>query len=204
MSTISYESILVTGTNRGIGLQFIVQLLKRTLPTSTIIATTRSSAAGQLQELQQQHPDRLHILHYDATDYEALPSFVEQVQAIVGERGLQLLINNAGAANRGLTAGNSRPDNSSHPETMVKLFENNAVAPLALTQALLPLLKVSAAAGKRTVVANISSLGGSIADNNRGGGYSYRTSKVTKIKNSFCFLGFNANLTLFFHLFRRP
>lgn len=173
MATISYENIIVTGTNRGIGLQFIVQLLARTKPTAKIIATTRRSASGELEELQRAHPDRLHVLHYDATDYGALPKFIEQVRQIVNDNGVDLLINNAGAAFGGRT-----PLEEILPAVMAQTFENNAVAPLELTRQLLPLLRASSTSGKRTTIAMISSLGGSIGDNGHGGGYAYRTSKA--------------------------
>src|SRR5699024_9855292 len=60
------------------------------------------------------------------------------------------------------------------PADILKNFEIHAVAPLELTKQLLPLLKVSSAQKRRTVVANISSRGGSIADAN----YANRTSKT--------------------------
>ena len=56
---------------------------------------------------------RFHIVHYDATDYTALPKFIEEVQKIVGEKGVNLLINNAGAAGNGFrTFEETSPDKS--------------------------------------------------------------------------------------------
>ncbi|CAG2178328.1 unnamed protein product, partial [Oppiella nova] len=88
----------------------------------------------ELDQLRDKHPNRLHVLQLEGTNYNSFPEFVKQVEAIVGDQGLDTLINNAGMAFR------DRLD-SVTAEVMVKNFEVNSVAPLMLTKALLPLLK---------------------------------------------------------------
>ncbi|CAG2179673.1 unnamed protein product, partial [Oppiella nova] len=101
------------------------------------------------------HPNRLHVLQLEGTNYNSFPQFVKQVEAIVGDQGLDTLINNAGMGVPGSL-------DSVTAEDMLKNFEVNSVAPLMLTKALLPLLKVSAARGKTSVI-NISSSIGSMS-----------------------------------------
>lgn len=108
-------------------------------------------------------------------DYASHAGLVTQVAAAVQDRGLDVLINNAGIYNKvSLEEGG--------PELIMENVEVNAVAPFYLTRALLPLLRQSAKLqtdGRKPVVANITSLMGSIADNSSGGHYAYRTSKVS-------------------------
>ena len=108
------------------------------------------------------------------SDYASHGDLVKQVSDVVQQRGLDVLINNAGIFNKvSLESGG-------HEEFLQNL-DVNAVAPFYLTRAFLPLLRLSAkvkSGSERTVVANITSLMGSIADNTSGGQYAYRTSKV--------------------------
>lgn len=114
------------------------------------------------------------IMKFDVRDYASHASLASQIAAAVPDRGLDLLINNAGIFNKvSLESGG--------PELIMENVEVNAVAPLYLTRALLPLLRQSAkgkTGNNRTVVANISAQMGSIAQNTSGGDYAYRTSKV--------------------------
>ncbi|KAJ8558893.1 hypothetical protein ON010_g8556 [Phytophthora cinnamomi] len=60
----------------------------------------------------------------------------------------------------------------------MKLFEVNAVGPFLVTKAFLPNLKLAVAKRGSATVAQISSQRGSIAQNDTGGKYGYRTSKA--------------------------
>jgi len=168
------HSVLITGANRGIGLEFVRQLLTLT-PTPVVIATARDpSKATELQQHAAAHPAHLHVLKLEVTDYDSLPSFVEQVKSLLDASstpGLGVLVNNAGVVYRKNLAEVTRDD-------MIKNFDTNTVAPLLLAKALLPLLKQSSQAGKRTLVANITSRMGSIEDNTSGSHYPYRASKA--------------------------
>ncbi|CAG2121095.1 unnamed protein product, partial [Medioppia subpectinata] len=97
----------------------------------------------------------LHVLQLDGTDYKGFDGFAKQVADIVGDRGLDTLINNAGIA---LTA----KLDAVTADDMVTNFNVNSVAPLMLTKALLSVLKQSAATKRKTTVVNISSLAGCI------------------------------------------
>jgi NAD(P)-dependent dehydrogenase (short-subunit alcohol dehydrogenase family) len=166
-----YFSVLVTGANRGIGLEFVKQLVTGANAPQHLFATCRKpEAAEALQSLANSHPN-LHVLQLDVKDYKSYDGFVEKVTQVTAEKGLDLLINNAGIA---LWNGF---DNVT-PEMMVENFEVNTVTPLMLTKALLPLLRRDGTRTGKATVINITSKMGSIADNTSGGHYSYRASKT--------------------------
>lgn len=130
--TFVFNIILFSST--GIGFEFIKQLLALTPPPKNVIATTRSESA-ELTKLVSNNSGLLHVVKYDASAFDTYQQFAKQVHEIVGEEGIDLLVNNAGIYVR----GNLETITS---EGMVNNFEVNAVAPLMLTKALLPLLKV--------------------------------------------------------------
>lgn len=127
----------------------------------------------ELQSLSKAHSN-ISIVQLEVKDYASHGAVANKVADLVKERGVDVLINNAGMYNKvSLESGG--------PELIVENVEVNAVAPLYLTRALLPLLRQSAkrkASGQKAVVANISSKMGSLTDNTSGGHYAYRTSKA--------------------------
>ncbi|TWI13564.1 SDR family oxidoreductase [Aerolutibacter ruishenii] len=137
---------LVTGANRGIGLEFTRQLLAR---GDRVTATCRHPGrATALNALAGEHPGRLHVLPLDITEAKSHAELVRELPLVGG--GIDLLVNNAGVLHSGerfgqLTAGNFEDS-----------FRTNAVGPLLLTQALAPHFVTGAK------VVNLSSVLGSI------------------------------------------
>ncbi|CAG2114161.1 unnamed protein product [Medioppia subpectinata] len=170
----SFESVLITGANRGIGLGLVTALLtKPNGGPKHVIATTRQATNAALDELRDRHAN-LHILQLDGTDYKSFDGFAKQVADIVGDRGLDTLINNAGM-------GIASKLDAVTADDMMTNFEVNSVAPLMLTKALLPVLKQSGATKRKTTVANITSLAGCITNIHKapmGMIYPYFTSKT--------------------------
>jgi len=172
-------SVLITGCNRGIGLELVKQFLKKNPSPAHLFATARNTtAAGELSELAAAN-ENLHLVQLDVTNFKDYPEAVKQVSQIVGENGLNLLINNAGLLpqNRDLDAVT--------PEDMMNAFEVNCVAPLFLSKAFLPLIKKAADVNsvepigiRRAAIVQMSSSVGSIAENSGGGLYAYRCSKA--------------------------
>ncbi|XP_041795254.1 C-factor [Chelmon rostratus] len=178
-------SVLVTGASRGLGLQIVESLASGGFSPDKIIAACRQPASAQkLQELAEKHRN-VHIITLDVLNQESIEKSVEEVGLLVQQEGLNCLINNAGinvvADFHTVTA-----------EKMIENFHTNAVAPLMITKAFLPLLKQAASrrgaggAGsmgiQRAAVINMTSLLGSVelawgerANNFRW--YPYRTSK---------------------------
>jgi len=175
------RSVLITGANRGIGLQ-LVRIYSSFPDCDLVIATCRDRVvAKDLVALADASNGKLVILELDVTQMEAYSSFVKQVGEIVGDAGLNLLINNAGYLPRNMMLDQVTP------EDMRRAFEVNCVGPLFLARALLPLIQRAADAGKekpvgvtRAGIVHISTSVASIAENTSGartGGYAYRCSK---------------------------
>lgn len=146
------RTALITGANRGIGLALSQLFHQRGYQ---IIGVCRQRSA-ELDALATQV-----IAGIDVTD----PSCVERLTQELGDQHLDLLINNAG-----LMEDNVLGDIDY--DSLRRLMEVNAYAPLRLTEALVGNL---AKGGK---VALITSRMGSIADNDSGGRYGYRASKA--------------------------
>jgi NAD(P)-dependent dehydrogenase (short-subunit alcohol dehydrogenase family) len=161
MDTMRYA---ITGASRGLGLEFVRQLLVR---GDTIEAGVRAPAeARQLQGLAVESGGRLRIHALDVSDARSVESFA----AAVGEGPpLDVLIHNAG-----ITGKRSLPLAELDYEDVVGTFATNTVGPLRLTAALLPALR----RGSTRRIIHLSSALASIAGNDMGGAYGYRLSKV--------------------------
>ena len=152
----------ITGCNRGLGLEMAQQLLQR---GERVIATCRDIAtASDLTELAL----RSQGLSLIEMDMASLASMTEAV-ALLNEEPVDVFINNAGIYGpRDANFGNIDGDD------MAQVLRVNAIAPLQLTQLLIPSLR----SGEGKKLAFVSSKMGSIADNGRGGSYIYRCSKT--------------------------
>ncbi|MFN5192923.1 MAG: SDR family oxidoreductase [Cyanobacteriota bacterium] len=146
------DTVLVTGANRGIGLEFCRQLQER---GDRVIGVCRT-ASSQLETLGVRIEAGV-----DLTSEAAIAALVERLA------GQPL---NGVILNAGLLEGMGL--DTLDPASIRRQFEVNALAPLLLARALLPLL----AQGSR--LALITSRMGSIDDNSSGGSYGYRMSKV--------------------------
>lgn len=155
---------LVTGANRGIGLEFVRQLLAR---GDRVVATCRHPGkANALNTLAGEYPGRLRVLPLDVAGDKSHAELVRELP-LVCER-IDLLVNNAGVLHSGERFGEvsfAHLDDS---------FRINAAGPLLLTQALTSTLAHGA------TVANLSSMLGSIADTSRFGTPSYNISKAAQ------------------------
>jgi NAD(P)-dependent dehydrogenase (short-subunit alcohol dehydrogenase family) len=144
---------VVTGANRGIGLALVQALLKR---GSQVIGACRIASPALIESGAEV------VDGVDVTSEEG----VAKLALAVGERKLDLLVNNAGILLWGDQLSGIDFDG------VLKQFEVNALGPLRVTAALRTRL---AKGGK---VALITSRMGSIDDNGSGGAYGYRMSKA--------------------------
>ncbi|KAF1757917.1 hypothetical protein GCK72_014374 [Caenorhabditis remanei] len=183
------KTIFITGANRGIGLGLVRELLK--VPgVETLVAGARNiDGAKELQSLAKAD-SRLHLLAVDVSNDESLVSSVNSVSGLVGERGLNLLINNAGVIE---SYGTSSTPNRS---TVLKCIDVNAVSALLASQHFLPLLQKAASkvsgdnlSPDRAAIINIGSDCASQTLNLRGSGpgnslLAYKMSKVAMLSFS--------------------
>lgn len=152
-SPLKLHSVLVTGSNRGLGLQFIKEIIK--LEPKHIIATCREPAnAKELNELAKQNVN-VKIIQLEMTNFSAYDSFVKKVENIVGDNGLTLVIQNAGLK--------ASPNlDQLKPENLIEMYKVNSIAPILLTRKLMPALIKSARSGRKTIVGFMSSYFGSL------------------------------------------
>lgn len=158
------QRILVTGTNRGLGLEFVRQLLAR---GDRVIAGCRHPCkALTLTGLAAAYPGHLHILPLDLTSERSITEFVREISALTD--ALDALINNAGMLVSGERFG------TISAKSMTDSFAANATGPVLLAQTLTPLLEK----GRNPRVMNLSSRLGSLAGTTTFGTPSYAISKA--------------------------
>ncbi|PWH14015.1 MAG: SDR family oxidoreductase [Anaerolineae bacterium] len=159
-------TVLVTGGDRGFGLGLCAALL----PLGWhVFAGQYLSDWPELPALQRQYPETLEIVPLDVRSMESLHAAADFVQQRVG--ALDVLINNAGVQSETIYAGIRSPQNY---EEMHRLYDVNALGPLRVVEAFLPLM--DAGQGKRLCF--ISSEAGSIGAAQRTSWFGYCMSKA--------------------------
>jgi NAD(P)-dependent dehydrogenase (short-subunit alcohol dehydrogenase family) len=151
-------TVLITGSNRGIGLEFARQYAA---DGWRVIACCRAPAKAQdLKRLD----GKVEVHELDVTSHQSIGALVK----VLNGTPIDVLINNAGLH------GDRTPFGATDIELWKKILEVNVIAPVQLTAALLDNVSASA---QRKVIA-ITSKVGSIGDGPTGGSYAYRTSKT--------------------------
>jgi len=143
--------VLITGANRGLGLEFARQYKEAGWD---VVATARQSSP-ELEAL----GVRVELL--DMQDLDAVERFGDRLDR------LDLLIANAG------TYGPREVTSAEEAREWAETFVTNTIAPFLLAQSVLPL--VEASSGK---LITVSTKMGSIEDNTSGGFIAYRSSKA--------------------------
>ncbi|CAI5511172.1 unnamed protein product [Closterium sp. Naga37s-1] len=170
---------LVQASDKGIGLAFVEQLLKRQ-PTGRVIATCRDPMGAQhLDALHDQSGGRLDVMQLDVTKEDTIEAVAAAVRQKYGK--LDLLLNVAGVLHR---PNELQPESSLHwlcQDAMLLAYRVNAMGPMLVLKHMMPLLVTGGHTNPNrpySIVANMSSRTGSISDNHIGGWYSYRASKA--------------------------
>ncbi len=139
-------AILITGAAKGIGRATALHLDKQGF---TVLAGVRSTADAD--SLRQAASSRLHTIQLDITNAEQIATLHDTVAKIVGQNGLAGLVNNAGIAV-------AAPLEFVPIDEFRRQIEVNLTSQLAVTQAILPLLRQT-----KGRIINVSSIGGRIA-----------------------------------------
>ncbi len=146
------STILITGSNRGIGLELAQQLQRK---GSNVIATCRKTS----QEL-----NSLGVHVIENVDISSGQS-ITQLKRSLKNIKLDCLIHNAGIAEY-----NSFEELD--PESIKRQFDINALSPLCMTRSLINFFN------KNSKIAFITSRMASLDDNTSGSSYGYRMSKI--------------------------
>ncbi|MCE7738853.1 MAG: SDR family oxidoreductase [Candidatus Heimdallarchaeota archaeon] len=164
------KRILVTGSSRGLGLEFVKQLLEK---GNQIIACNRNPLKyPDLLELKNKFEDKLVLIDLDVSSKDSIDNAFTLISKEID--GLDILINNAGIRFGGEEKYCDELGKL-YKEDFGKIFTVNSVAPVLIVEKFLPLIKN----GRDPVIVNISSTSGSIGRRSRkGGGYSYSASKA--------------------------
>ena len=166
-------TILITGANRGIGLN-----LTRVFSAAgwRVLATCRKpESADDLKALADNGDISIHTL--DVTDFDA----IDNLAAELSGEAIDVLLNNAGVIGK-MSLQEGIPDQvfgSLDYEDWAEVFKVNSMAPMKMAEAFFS----NVLAGEQKVIATISSLMGANSDKMMGGAYAYRASKaaVTRV-----------------------
>ena len=158
------KTVLITGSNRGIGLEFAHQYASG--GWRVFACCRKPAAADALNRLANQYPERIQVYALDVADHRQ----IEQLSQTLAGQPVDLLINNAGVypPDRGDAFGSTDYAAWQHA------FEVNTMAPLKMTEAFIRQVSRS----ELKTIVTITSKMGSIADNRGGGSYIYRSSKA--------------------------
>ena len=176
--------ILITGSNRGIGLALVNQYLLQT--DNVIFATCRNpEAADELKAIASENSNRVHLIPLNVVDPDSIQRAVSSVRAHAD--GLDVLINNAGILPGGVdyTHQNISTFGMLEADAILRVFAVNSISPVMITQAFAPLLQH----GTTSRVINISSDAGSLHLRSTGCDYSYPASKAALNMLSRCLAG---------------
>ncbi|MEC9313758.1 MAG: SDR family NAD(P)-dependent oxidoreductase, partial [Pseudomonadota bacterium] len=142
------ETVLITGTNRGIGLELCRQLSAKGMH---VIATCRH-ASKELKDLNVEIIEDVEVSE---------PTSLAKLADTLKGRNIDWVINNAGIAG-GIGLGDI---DDAAVDSFIRMYRVNSLGPLLVTQALLPNLHEGSKVGI------ITSRMGSIDDNDSGGSY---------------------------------
>lgn len=157
------NSILITGANRGIGLELVRQYAEARW--RVYAGCRQPESAMDLSRIAAASNGRVSIHPLEVTN----PAHIAAMQSVLGQVPLDILLNNAGIYGQD-DAEFGKTDVARWLET----FRVNTIAPMKLMEALVE----NVAASERRVMATVSSKMGSLADNGSGGSYVYRSSKA--------------------------
>lgn len=160
---VGMKTILITGANRGIGLEFSRQYM---MAGWQVLACCRQpDAAGALNDLAAHNPGKINVHALDVANHEQ----IEQLSAKLSHQPIDVLVNNAG-----IYPSSRRDDfGKTDYDAWSSAFQVNTMAPLKMAESFIKQITKS---DSKTIV-TITSKMGSIADNQRGGSYIYRSSK---------------------------
>jgi NAD(P)-dependent dehydrogenase (short-subunit alcohol dehydrogenase family) len=157
------QTVLITGANRGLGLEFCRQYAADNW--GVIAACRTPSAATELSALALKYSN-LQIEKLDVADFAQINALSKRL----ANESIDVLLNNAGVYGDKPDHGFGRLDYQAWSATLAV----NTMAPVKMAEAFLPQLERS----DKKLIVTVSSLMGSMTDNTSGGSLLYRSSKA--------------------------
>ena len=156
-------TLLITGANRGIGLELSKQFLESGWQ---VLATCRNpSNATELNALSDNYSELLTIHALDVAKEDQITALKETL----ADTPIDILFNNAG-----VYGGESGDFGSSNTAVWLDTFNINVISPMKMMEAFVDNVEK----GNKKLIASMSSKMGSMSDNGSGGAYAYRSSKA--------------------------
>ena len=153
-------TILITGANRGLGLEFVRQYSQ--LGWSILACCRNLSNSNELEILQKKFSS-IEIFQLDVGNLNE----IKDLSNTLKDRTIDILLNNAGIYRSGALG-------SIDTEEWIESFKINTIAPYVVIESFLDQVMRS----RQKKIVSITSKMGSIDDNTSGGSYMYRTSKT--------------------------
>jgi NAD(P)-dependent dehydrogenase (short-subunit alcohol dehydrogenase family) len=169
------KRVLITGANRGIGLEFVGQLLAR--GDRVFACARRPEQAAELQQFAAAQPERLALIALDVAD----PASIDQAHRAVSAQtdALDVLINNAGVFNSfpsSFEGHGDPPFGRLDAHNLTEVYRVNAAGPVLMAQRFVDLLRK----GSAPKIVNLTSYLGSLSLKHHGGYYAYSASKADR------------------------
>jgi NAD(P)-dependent dehydrogenase (short-subunit alcohol dehydrogenase family) len=156
-------TVLITGANRGIGLEFTRQYAEAGWQ---VFACSRHTDVKELNALADKYTGKISLHTLDVADQNQIEKLAQQLRGTP----IDVLINNAGI----YPGGNKETFGTIDYDAWVKAFQVNTMAPLKMAES----FAENVAKSSEKKIVNITSKMGSIDDNTSGGYYLYRSSKT--------------------------
>lgn len=164
------QRILITGANRGLGLEFTRQYLEK---GKHVFATCRHpERAADLKKLLTKFPETLSIQKMDVSDARSIESAHTAISKETDT--IDLLINNAGVYSAKGSASPQETIGKLNFDDAIGVFRVDAIAPILVAQEFLDLLRAS----QRAKIVNLTSGYGSVSNNTSGYPYYYSSAKA--------------------------
>lgn len=164
------ETVVVTGANRGMGLEFCRQYLGR---GARVFAGYRNpNSTGKLEELKKAHGERLFLIPLDVGDEDSIRQSAKLVANHTDT--MDVLVNNAGLGGISRDDGKQERLGTFHFDDAWVVLRTMAVGPLLMAQEYLEMMKKSGHAK----IGNVTSGYGSISGNTNCSPYYYSAAKT--------------------------
>jgi len=156
-------SILITGANKGIGLELVRCFARDDWKVFACCRTLEQT--DELHELAAKGNHKIDIHQLDVTKQEQINRLAEALK----DEKIDILFNNAG-----IFGPEKQGFGETDPDGWLTTFHVNTIAPMLISEALVEMV----ARSQKRIIATMGSVMGSIAENNSGNYYAYRTSKT--------------------------